>query len=72
MKIFSLQALNSFISNAATFQTIDTTQAICLPVGASVSLLVMFFFFESMQVVFAMCTAGKCHFGVFSRDLKKQ
>ncbi|XP_078484481.1 signal peptide peptidase-like 3 isoform X1 [Ciona intestinalis] len=41
----------------STFQTIDTTQAICLPIGASVSLLIMFFFFNSMQVVFAICTA---------------
>ena len=29
-----------------------------LPVGASISLLVMFFFFDSMQMVFAVCTAG--------------
>ncbi|KAI8513506.1 PREDICTED: signal peptide peptidase-like 3 isoform X1 [Branchiostoma belcheri] len=38
-------------------QTIDSTQAMFLPIGASVSLLVMFFFFDSMQVVFALCTA---------------
>ncbi|PIK60291.1 putative signal peptide peptidase-like 3 isoform X1, partial [Apostichopus japonicus] len=36
---------------------IDTTQAMFLPIGASVSLLVMFFFFDSMQMVFAVCTA---------------
>ncbi|XP_076803009.1 signal peptide peptidase-like 3 [Clavelina lepadiformis] len=41
----------------STFQTIDTTQAVCLPVCASLSLLIMFFFFDSMQVVFAVCTA---------------
>lgn len=41
----------------STFQTINTTQAVCLPIGASVSLLVMFFFFDSVQVVFAVCTA---------------
>jgi len=39
-------------------QTIDSTQALFLPIGASVSLLVMFFFFDSVQVVFTICTAG--------------
>lgn len=33
--------------------------ALCLPLGASVSLLVMFFFFDSMQMLFAVCTASK-------------
>jgi hypothetical protein len=28
----------------------DGVQAMCLPLGASVSLLIMFFFFDSMQV----------------------
>lgn len=42
-------------------QTIDSTQALFLPIGASVSLLVMFFFFDSVQVVFTICTAGKYH-----------
>ncbi|XP_022101146.1 signal peptide peptidase-like 3 [Acanthaster planci] len=37
--------------------SIDTTQAMFLPIGASISLLVMFFFFDSMQMVFAVCTA---------------
>lgn len=40
-------------------QTLDTMQALCLPLGASVSLLVMFFFFDSMQMLFAICTASK-------------
>lgn len=40
-------------------QTLDTMQALCLPLGASISLLVMFFFFDSMQMLFAICTAGK-------------
>ncbi len=31
-------------------QTLDSLQAMCLPLGASISLLVMFFFFDSMQV----------------------
>ncbi|XP_014677828.1 PREDICTED: signal peptide peptidase-like 3, partial [Priapulus caudatus] len=43
--------------NEQNVQTIDSTQAMFLPVGASVSLLVMFFFFDSMQTVFATCTA---------------
>ncbi|CAG2058692.1 unnamed protein product, partial [Timema podura] len=38
-------------------QTLDTMQALCLPLGASISLLVMFFFFDSMQMLFAICTA---------------
>lgn len=38
-------------------QTIDTCQAAFLPLGASVSLLVMFLFFDSLQMVFAICTA---------------
>lgn len=38
-------------------QTLDSWQALCLPLGASISLLIMFFFFESMQMVFALCTA---------------
>uniref|UniRef100_A0A8C7LB58 Signal peptide peptidase 3 n=1 Tax=Oncorhynchus kisutch TaxID=8019 RepID=A0A8C7LB58_ONCKI len=41
----------------AGIQTIDSTQALFLPIGASVSLLVMFFFFDSVQVVFTICTA---------------
>ena len=32
--------------------TLDSVQAMCLPLGASVSLLIMFFFFDSMQVAF--------------------
>ncbi|KXJ27821.1 signal peptide peptidase-like 3 [Exaiptasia diaphana] len=39
------------------FQTITTAQAIFLPVGASCSLLVMFFFFNTLQFFFALCTA---------------
>lgn len=40
-------------------QTLDTMQALCLPLGASISLLIMFFFFDSMQMLFAICTASK-------------
>ncbi|KAG5900305.1 hypothetical protein JTB14_000831 [Gonioctena quinquepunctata] len=45
------------VSAENNVQTLDTMQALCLPLGASVSLLVMFFFFDSMQMLFAMCTA---------------
>lgn len=45
--------------NDNNVQTLDTMQALCLPLGASVSLLVMFFFFDSMQMLFAICTASK-------------
>ncbi|RMC05975.1 hypothetical protein DUI87_17520 [Hirundo rustica rustica] len=50
----------SFNGNSTnnSIQTIDSTQALFLPIGASVSLLVMFFFFDSVQVVFTICTAA--------------
>lgn len=38
-------------------QTIDACQAAFLPIGASASLLIMFLFFDSLQMVFAICTA---------------
>lgn len=49
-------------------QTLDTVQALCLPLGASVSLLVMFFFFDSMQMLFAICTASKKQTSMFSAN----
>lgn len=60
-------SLTGLLANAAqqnsqpdnNVQTLDTMQALCLPLGASVSLLVMFFFFDSMQMLFAICTASK-------------
>lgn len=53
---------DSFIGNTSAesennMQTIDSCQAAFLPIGASVSLLIMFFFFDSLQMVFAICTA---------------
>jgi signal peptide peptidase-like protein 3 len=39
--------------------TLDTMHVLCLPLGASISLLVMFFFFDSMQMLFAICTASE-------------
>lgn len=55
---FILSILSLCVSALAGIQTIDSTQALFLPIGASVSLLVMFFFFDSVQVVFTICTAG--------------
>lgn len=45
------------IMKKSGIQTLDSLQAMCLPLGASISLLVMFFFFDSMQMLFAICTA---------------
>ncbi|XP_010149580.1 PREDICTED: signal peptide peptidase-like 3, partial [Eurypyga helias] len=55
----SSSVAGSFNGNSTnnSIQTIDSTQALFLPIGASVSLLVMFFFFDSVQVVFTICTA---------------
>ncbi|KAH9645556.1 hypothetical protein HF086_005205 [Spodoptera exigua] len=38
-------------------QTLNTMQALCFPLGSSVALLIMFFFFDSMQTLVAICTA---------------
>ncbi|XP_067935053.1 signal peptide peptidase-like 3 [Watersipora subatra] len=43
--------------NNADVATLDSYQAIFLPLGASLSLLIMFLFFDSLQLVFAVCTA---------------
>ena len=40
-------------------QTIDSTHAVIIPIAASVSLLLMFFFFESIQTAFLLCTSGR-------------
>lgn len=50
---------NSDTLNEARVQTLDTIHALCLPLGASLSLLIMFFFFDSMQMLLAICTASK-------------
>ncbi|CAF5221521.1 unnamed protein product, partial [Rotaria magnacalcarata] len=36
---------------------IETIHAIVLPLGASLSLMIMFFYFDSLQTVFIICTA---------------
>lgn len=45
-------------ANGGRVQTLDTMHALCLPLGASISLLIMFFFFDSMQMLLAICTAS--------------
>ena len=42
----------------AGVQTLDVGQALFMPIGASLSLLVMFLFFDSLQLMFAVCTAS--------------
>ena len=63
--------LTGITSNSATANaesqskgilTLDTMHVLCLPLGASISLLVMFLFFDSMQMLFAVCTASKYEF----------
>lgn len=63
---------NSYSFRCADVQTLDTMQALCLPLGASVSLLVMFFFFDSMQLLFAVCTASKLSrfFSLLTQNLR--
>ncbi|CAK9300974.1 unnamed protein product [Gordionus sp. m RMFG-2023] len=39
------------------FQMLNSTQALLLPLGASVTLLLMFYFFDSMQVAMTISTA---------------
>ncbi|XP_064652407.1 signal peptide peptidase-like 3 isoform X2 [Lineus longissimus] len=54
---YSTDDANGAAGQENNVQTIDTCQAMFLPIGASISLLVMFLFFDSLQMVFAVCTA---------------
>ncbi|KPJ00628.1 Signal peptide peptidase-like 3 [Papilio xuthus] len=45
-------------SHSSNVQTLNTMQALCFPLGSSVALLIMFFFFDSMQTLVAICTAS--------------
>ena len=49
--------VTSVASNSV--QTIDSIQALFIPVVASISLLFMFFFFDSIQTAFVICTSGR-------------
>jgi len=64
--------LIDWLIDVAGVQTLDTPQALCLPLGASVSLLVMFFFFDSMQMLFAICTASKLSLGASAWFVKQR
>ncbi|CAF0986069.1 unnamed protein product [Brachionus calyciflorus] len=44
-------------SNHTKIQNIDAIQAMFIPVIASISLLIMFFFFDSIQTAFVICTS---------------
>ena len=39
-------------------QNIDITHALLIPLAASLSLLLMFFFFDSIQTIFLLCTSS--------------
>lgn len=63
-------SVNGECSNNGSVQTLDTMHALCLPLGASISLLVMFFFFDSMQMLFAICTASEYPISKFKSILE--
>lgn len=44
-------------TSAGNSHVIETIHAIALPLGASLSLIIMFFFFDSLQTIFIICTA---------------
>ena len=50
---------DDYDSSSSSVQTIDSIQALFIPVVASISLLFMFFFFDSIQTAFVICTSGK-------------
>ena len=45
--------------NILIVQTLSVSQALFIPAAASVSLILMFYFFESIQTIFLICTASK-------------
>ncbi|CAF0921454.1 unnamed protein product [Rotaria sordida] len=59
----SVSSYNKFLFESSTNEqvshshVIETMHAIALPLGASLSLMIMFFFFDSLQTVFIICTA---------------
>ncbi|CAF0963867.1 unnamed protein product [Adineta steineri] len=57
--ISSNKFLSDSLSNdqGTNSHVIETMHAIALPLGASLSLIIMFFFFDSLQTIFIMCTA---------------
>lgn len=64
--------INDHISsdtNRTKIQTIDALQALIIPVIASLSLLLMFFYFDSIQTAFVICTSGKFYFYIIQFKL---
>lgn len=59
--ITSTSGINLENASGKGVLTLDALHVLCLPLGASISLLVMFFFFDSMQMLFATCTASEYH-----------
>ncbi|CAF1012949.1 unnamed protein product [Adineta steineri] len=57
--ISSNKFLSDSLSNdqGTNSHVIEAMHAIALPLGASLSLIIMFFFFDSLQTIFIMCTA---------------
>lgn len=55
--LLAITGINSGSEGENVMQTISVWQAMCMPIGASISLLIMFLFFDSLQLVFAICTA---------------
>jgi len=53
-KLLSDSSINDQVPHS---HVIETIHAIALPLGASLSLIIMFFFFDSLQTVFIICTA---------------
>ncbi|CAF1147090.1 unnamed protein product [Adineta steineri] len=58
--ISSNKFLSDSLSNdqGTNSHVIEAMHAIALPLGASLSLIIMFFFFDSLQTIFIMCTAS--------------
>jgi signal peptide peptidase-like protein 3 len=54
---YKLLSDSSINEQASHSHVIETIHAIALPLGASLSLIIMFFFFDSLQTVFIICTA---------------
>ena len=49
---------NDEYQQTQSIQTIDSAQALFIPIAASISLLLMFFFFDSIQTAFVICTSS--------------
>jgi hypothetical protein len=50
--------IENFHSQHQNTQTLDSIHAVIIPIAASISLLLMFFFFDSIQTAFLLCTSS--------------